>query len=121
MSSNAWELRGEVASAYLLEHLSLARRQAGLEAEPPEDDPDTWVETPYAMLMPCDISGPHDPRCTGTWQRPWADEMLVSCWPALPCGHTCAHIHSSMVRGMVLHLDMHGPLSHNSFFMVMNL
>ena len=98
VSSNAWELRGEVASAYVLEQLTLARRQAGLEAEPPEDDPDTWVETPYAMLMPCDISGPHDPRCTGIWQRPWADEMLVSCCPASPCGHT------AMVINLVLHV-----------------
>ena len=79
VSSNAWELRGELASAYLLEQLTHSRRQAGLEAHPPEDDPDSWVETPYAMLMPCDICGPDDPRCNGTWQRPWADEMLVSC------------------------------------------
>ena len=77
VSSNAWDLRGEVASAYLLDHLTHSRRQAGLEAHPPKDDPDSWVETPYAMLMPCDICGPDDPRCIGTWQRPWADEMLV--------------------------------------------
>lgn len=80
VSSNAWELRGELASAYLLEQLTQGRRQAGLEAHPPEDDPDSWVETSYAMLTPCNISGPDDPRCNGTWQRPWADEMLVSCF-----------------------------------------
>lgn len=78
VSSNDWEVRGELASAYLLEQVTHSRRMLGLEAQPAGDDPDSWVETPYAMLRPCDISGPDDPRCTGTWQRPWADEMLVS-------------------------------------------
>lgn len=78
VSSNHWDVRGELASAYLLEQVTQRRRKLGVEAEPVGEDPDSWVETPYAMLRPCDISGPHDPRCDATWQRPWADEMLVT-------------------------------------------
>ena len=78
VSCNDWHLRGELASAYLLEQHTLQQRQAGIEAQPEGgDDPDSWVESPYAMLHPCTISGPEDPRCNGTWQRPWADEMQV--------------------------------------------
>lgn len=78
VSCNDWELNGELCSAYLLERQTGNMRSAGFEAMPGDNDPDSWVETPYAMLQPSSISGPDDPRCTGTWKRPWADETLVS-------------------------------------------
>ena len=117
VSSNAWDLRGELTSAYLLDRLTHSRRQAGLEAHPPEDDPDSWVETAYAMLKPCDICGPDDPRCIGTWQRPWADEMLVSCLtPSLVVGILVLQqqanwlprhcLDMAFVARMLFHLDM---------------
>ena len=51
---------------------------AEVESGPPDDGADTWVASPYAQLEPCTIQGPDDPRCRGTWQRPWADETKVS-------------------------------------------
>ncbi|KAL0018070.1 hypothetical protein WJX77_000470 [Trebouxia sp. C0004] len=57
-------------------------REAGVEAEVDEGgaDPDTWVETPYALRQPCSLhEETGEPKCKlgldGTWQRPWADEM----------------------------------------------
>ena len=110
VSSNAWELRGELASAYMLEQLTEGRRKAGLEAPPVEDDPDSWVETPYAMFKPCDISGPDDPRYKGTWQRPWADEMLVTCSPP-----SCLFFHSQDVdkAAQDATTDMYGAHCHS--------
>ena len=113
VSCNDWELNGELASAYLLERQTESMRRAGLEAWPVGDDPDSWVETPYAMLRPCSVTGPDDPRCNNTWKRPWADEMLVSLL-TLPCeaysglcnmpgtecmlqGTNCACSHSSCI------------------------
>ena len=76
-SCNDWHLDAELSSAYLLEKLIRSMKHVGVEAGPPDDGADTWVASPYAMLEPCTIQGPHDPRCTGTWRRPWADEMEV--------------------------------------------
>ena len=76
-SCNDWHLGSELSSAYLLEKLVLSMQEAGVEAGPPEDGADSWVASPYAMLQPCTIQGPDDPRLQGTWKRPWADEMEV--------------------------------------------
>ena len=77
VSCNDWHLESELSSAYLLEKLVYSMQEAGVEPGPPKDEADTWVATPYAMLQPCFIQGPDDPRVQGTWQRPWADEMEV--------------------------------------------
>ncbi|DBA98021.1 TPA: hypothetical protein ACH3X3_012852 [Trebouxia sp. C0006] len=69
----------ELSSAYLLEKLLANGREAGIEAEVGEGtDPDTWVETPYALRQPCSLhEETGEPMCKlgldGTWQRPWAD------------------------------------------------
>ena len=83
-SCNDWHLESELSSAYLLEKLVHSMQEAGVEAGPPEDGADSWVASPYAMLQPCAIQGPDDPRLQGTWQRPWADEVEVSCQQICP-------------------------------------
>ncbi|KAL0045003.1 hypothetical protein WJX82_004834 [Trebouxia sp. C0006] len=84
VSCNDWHIESEMSSAYLLEKLLDSCRHAGVEAslgsdDDEGDDPDSWVESTYAMLQPNHI--PHNAnrgehlRLTGLWQRPWADEM----------------------------------------------
>ncbi|KAA6427763.1 MAG: hypothetical protein FRX49_02426 [Trebouxia sp. A1-2] len=82
VSCNDWHVESELSSAYLLEKLLASCREAGVEAEVGEGgaDPDTWVETPYALRQPCSLhEQTGEPMCKlgldGTWQRPWADEM----------------------------------------------
>ena len=89
-SCNDWHLDSELSSAYLLEKLVGSMAKAGVEAGSPDDGADTWVATPYAMLEPCTIDGPLDPRCNGTWSRPWADEMKVGFFASMIC---CAKEH----------------------------
>ena len=89
-SCNDWHLDSELSSAYLLEKLVGSMAKAGVEAGSPDDGADTWVATPYAMLEPCTIDGPLDPRCNGTWSRPWADEMKVAFFASMIC---CAKEH----------------------------
>ncbi|DBA98053.1 TPA: hypothetical protein ACH3X3_012881 [Trebouxia sp. C0006] len=80
VSCNDWHVESELSSAYLLEKLLANGREAGVEAEVGEGtDPDTWVETPYALRQPCSLhEETGEPMCKlgldGTWQRPWADE-----------------------------------------------
>ena len=85
VSCNDWHVESELSSAYLLEKLLANGREAGVEAEVGvgDADPDTWVETPYALRQPCSLhEETGEPMCKlgldGTWQRPWADEMRVS-------------------------------------------
>jgi len=84
VSCNDWHVESELSSAYLLEKLLANGREAGVEAEVGEGtDPDTWVETPYALRQPCSLhEETGEPKSKlgldGTWQRPWADEMQVS-------------------------------------------
>ena len=84
VSCNDWHVESELSSAYLLEKLLANGREAGVEAEVGEGtDPDTWVETPYALRQPCSLhEETGEPMCKlgldGTWQRPWADEKQVS-------------------------------------------
>lgn len=101
-SCNDWHLDSELSSAYLLEKLVGSMAKAGVEAGSPDDGADTWVATPYAMLEPCTIDGPLDPRCTGTWSRPWADEMKVGFFASMICcakEHNCsAALHISTLQ-----------------------
>ena len=89
-SCNDWHLDSELSSAYLLEKLVGSMGKAGVEGGSPDDGADTWVATPYAMLEPCTIQGPHDLRLTGQWRRPWADEMKVGCPSTLVCLLICS-------------------------------
>ncbi|KAL0053317.1 hypothetical protein WJX82_004176 [Trebouxia sp. C0006] len=110
-SCNDWHLDSELSSAYLLEKLVGSMAKAGVEAGSPDDGADTWVATPYAMLEPCTIDGPLDPRCTGTWSRPWADEMKgQACTPEeldrqADVAHRCCSMEVLLVRAVEKMLD----------------
>ncbi|KAL0021424.1 hypothetical protein WJX79_005613 [Trebouxia sp. C0005] len=110
-SCNDWHLDSELSSAYLLEKLAGSIAKAGVEAGSPDDGADTWVATPYAMLKPCTIDGPLDPRCTGTWSRPWADEMKgQACTPEeldrqADLAHRCCSMEVLLVRAVEKALD----------------
>ncbi|DBA78805.1 hypothetical protein WJX77_001831 [Trebouxia sp. C0004] len=110
-SCNDWHLDSELSSAYLLEKLVGSMAKAGVEAGSPDDGADTWVATPYAMLEPCTIAGPLDPRCTGTWSRPWADEMKgQACTPEeldrqADLAHRCCGMEVLLVRAVEKMLD----------------
>ena len=93
-----------MSSAYLLEKLLDSCRHAEVEAslgpdDDEGDDPDSWVESTYAMLQPNHIphtaNGREHVRVNGLWQRPWADEMKVipnSSHLALPICNLCVKI-----------------------------
>jgi len=106
-SCNDWHLDSELSSAYLLEKLVGSMAKAGVEAGSPDDGADTWVATPYAMLEPCTIDGPLDPRCNGTWSCPWADEMKVGSFASMIC---CAkeHIWSAVYKNFTLQHESYG-------------
>lgn len=109
VSCNDWHIESEMSSAYLLEKLMDSCRHAGVEAslgsdDDEGDDPDSWVESTYAMLQPNHI--PHNANCgehlrlTGLWQRPWADEMKVkpnSSHLALPICNLCVEIDNQII------------------------
>ena len=89
----------ELSSAYLLEKLLANGREAGIEAEVGEGtDPDTWVETPYALRQPCSLhEETGEPMCKlgldGTWQRPWADVGPCMLQRYEPLPEACCLLH----------------------------
>ncbi|KAL0040081.1 hypothetical protein WJX79_005501 [Trebouxia sp. C0005] len=118
VSCNDWHVESELSSAYLLEKLLASCREAGVEAEVGEGgaDPDTWVETPYALRQPCSLhEQTGEPMCKlgldGTWQRPWADEMQTQeCTEQdvaeqADRGNRCSDVEVLLVRCMEREID----------------